>query len=108
MREKILHLLFPMGQETGSVLELFILNQLANEIPAWILIIGFILRRLVVLRQQIAAFEIKQVGRHHDKLAGQRDIQHLEGFYISEILLSNAFDGNIIDIHLILLDEIKQ
>jgi hypothetical protein len=58
--------------------------------------------------KETAAFEVNQVGRHHDKLARHLDVQRLEGLHELQILLGDPFEGNVVDIHLVPFDQIKK
>src|SRR5262249_1044013 len=66
------------------------------------------LRRLLVNWQEASAFQVNEVCRHHDKFARQLDVQFFERLKILEVLAGDAFEPDIVNIDLILLDEIKK
>ena len=96
------------AEETGGVLEFFILDELADELPARIVFLGVLLRRLVHAWQERPAFQIHQVGGHHDELGSEVDVEQLEGVDVVEILAGDALDGNGMDVHLVLFDEVEE
>src|SRR4030095_13258102 len=59
-------------------------------------------------RQQAAAFKVNEVCRHHDEFAGKFDIELLESLKIFEVLASDALDGNVVDVDLVLFNQVKQ
>ena len=46
-------------------------------------------------RQQAAAFQVNEIGRHHDEFAGKLDIQFFECLKIFEVLASDALNPNL-------------
>ena len=58
--------------------------------------------------QEAAAFQVNKVGRHHDKFAGQLDVQLFERLEILQVLTGDAFERDIVNVDLILFDEIKK
>ena len=97
-----------MSQKLGGILEFLVLDELPDQLPARILLIGVIFRRLLRLREQFATLDVHQIGRHDDELAGQLHVEHLEGVDVVEILLRDALNGHIINTDFIFLDEIQQ
>src|ERR1700674_5235682 len=91
-----------------GILEFLVLNQLSDQIPARILFLCLFVRRLLVDRQEISAFDVDQVRCHDDELSGDLKVQHPKGFQILKILAGDSFNRNIVDINLILLDKIEQ
>ena len=89
-------------------LELFVFDQLADQVPARIIFLGIFFRRLLIDRQQAAAFQIDQVRRHDDELARDVDVQFLERLEIFEVLARDPLERDIVDIELVALDQIKQ
>ena len=99
---------FAQREEAGGVLEFLVFDELADEFPARIVLLGVFFRRLVDAREQGPAFQIHQVGGHHDELGGEVDVEELEGVDVVEILAGDALDGDGMDVHLVLLDEVEQ
>src|ERR1700730_10587625 len=95
-------------QLKGGILELLILDQLSDQIPARILFLCFFIRWLLVDRQEIAALDVNEVRRHDDELSGDLKVQHPKSFEILKILAGDAFDRNIVNIDLVLLDQVEQ
>ena len=63
---------------------------------------------MLIDRQQAAAFQVNEICRHNDELASEFDIQLLERLKIFEVLASDAFKRNVIDVDLILFNQVKQ
>ena len=76
-------------------------------IAARVVFLGVFLRRLVHAWQERPAFQIHQVGGHHDELGREVDVEQLEGVDVVEILAGDALDGNGMDVHLVLFDEVE-
>src|SRR6266513_4635397 len=95
-------------QLRGGFLEFFVFDQLADQVPARIVLLRVFLRRLLIEGKQAAALEINQIGRHHDELAGNIDLQFLESLEVFEVLPRDPFDRNIGNIDLVSLDQVKQ
>ena len=95
-------------QLRGGFLELFVFNQLPDQLPARIIFFCFLLRRLLIHWKQAAALDIEKVRRHDDEFAGHIDIQFLEGLQIFEVLPGDALDRDVVDVELIALDQIEQ
>ena len=92
----------------GGVLELFILDELPDQLPARILLFHLGIRRLLMDGQQAAALDVDEIGRHHDKLAGHIDVQDFEGADVFEILFRDPLNGNGMNVHLVLFDQVKE
>jgi len=58
--------------------------------------------------QQHCRFYLHQSGGHHQEITGQIDIEALEHFDVSDVLLGYPGDGNIVNIDLLLLDQIQE
>src|SRR3984885_790632 len=98
----------PVMKLECRVLELFILDQLPDQIPARIFFFGLFIRGLLVDRKEISALDVDQIRRHHDKLSGNLKVQHPKCFQILEVMAGNPFDRNIVNIDLILPDQVEQ
>src|SRR5437773_10461432 len=89
-------------------LELFVFDQLPDQFPARIVLLRFFLGWLLIDRKQAAALDVKKVRRHDDEFAGHVDVQFLERLQILEVLPGDALDGDVVDVELVALDQIKQ
>ena len=69
-------------QLRGRFLELLVFDQLPDQIPARIVFFGIFVRRLLIDRQQAAAFQINQIRRHDDEFARDVDVQFLKSLEI--------------------------
>src|ERR1700751_6141186 len=58
--------------------------------------------------QKIAALDINQVRRHHDKFSGDLKVKHPKSIEILKVLAGDSFDRNVVDVDLILPDKIEQ
>jgi len=99
---------FPEGEESGGVFEFFVFDELTDEFPAWIVILGIFFGWLIDAREEGPAFQIHQVCRHDDELGSEVDVEQFEGVDVIEILPRDALDGNSMNVHLILFDEVEQ
>ena len=61
-------------QKYGSLFELLVFDQLADEIPARIVIFRFFLRRLQIRRKQAATLEVEEVRGHRHEFSSDIDI----------------------------------
>src|SRR5437870_2086770 len=95
-------------QLRSRFLELLVFDQLADQVPAWVVLFGILLRRLLIKWEQTAALEINQIGRHDDELARDVDLQFLESLEILEVLARDSFDRNIVNIDFVAFDQVKQ
>ena len=62
----------------------------------------------MIKRKEAAAFEINEIRRHNDELARKVDLQFLEGLEIFQVLAGDSFEGNVVDVDLVALDQVKQ
>ena len=96
------------AQKSRRILEFLVLDQLPDQVPSRVVFLGVGFRGLLGARQQCAAFQVHEIGRHDDKLGGQVDVEQFEGVDVIEILAGNALNGNGLDVHLILFDQVKK
>jgi hypothetical protein len=93
-------------QQLCRRLELLVLQQPADQGVARIL---FRLRLLGVLpRQQHLRLDMDQRRGHHQEFAHDVQIQLLHHDDVIEVLLRDERDGNVVDVHLVLLNEVDQ
>src|SRR5205807_3753580 len=95
-------------QLRSGLFELLVFDQLANQIPARIVLFGIFLRRLLIERKQAAALQINEIRCHDHELARDVDLQLFESLEIFKILARDSFDRNIVNIDLVALDQVKQ
>ena len=91
-----------------SFLEFLIFDQLPNEIPARIVILRFFIRRLQINWKQAATLEVEEIRCHDHEFTGHIDIQFLECLEILEVLGGDALNRDVIDVHLVPLNQVKQ
>lgn len=70
---------FAKGEEAGGIFEFFVFDELADQFPAWIIILDVLLGRLFAARQKGPGFQIHQIGCHDDELGSEINVQELEG-----------------------------
>ena len=93
-------------QQLGRGLELLVLEQPADERLARILF--RILLRGIGPRQQHARLDVNQRRGHHEELPRDVEVQLLHQVEVVEVLLGDERDRNVVDVHLVLLDEVEQ
>ena len=90
-----------------GVLEFFVLQEALDQFFARIS--GLLFRSgQGIGREQHFGFDVNQRGGHVDEFGGDVDVLHFELVQVVEILRSDFRDLNIVDIHFLLLDEVKQ
>ena len=99
---------FAFPEKLSRFLEFFILDELSNQIPARIVFVVKILRRLDVFGQHHPAFDVTEVRRHDEKFTGQSDVQHFESIDVLHVLIGDSFDGDVVNIDLVAFHEIKE
>src|SRR6185437_16725230 len=88
------------------ILELAILDQLLHEFAARVGdIVGFFES---TRRQKHPALDFHQGRGHHNEIAGQFHVEYLQQLQVFEELLGEGGDGNVEDIDLVPLDEVKE
>lgn len=80
---------------------------MANEFPTWIIFLDVFFRGLLVAREKGSGFQIHQIGCHHNELGSEVDVEEFEGIDVIEVLLGDFFDGNRLDIQLVLFDKVE-
>ena len=63
---------------------------------------------LLVGGQQHAALDVHQRRRHHEELAGDFEVEHLHDRQILHVLVRDPLDRDVVNVHLLLLDEVEQ
>ena len=99
---------FALRELSRRVLEFFVFQELPDQVPARIVLLRLLLRRLHMRGEQRAAFDVDEVRSHDDEFARDFEIEHLEGVHEFEVLLRDPLDGDVVNIDLIFLDEVEQ
>ncbi len=100
-----------LGDAGGGVLELLVLDELVDELPARIelLVLDCVgVDGLLVLGQEHPAFDLHERGGHDEELAGQLELELAHGVEGVEVLRGDLLDGDVVDIELVLADEEQQ
>ena len=98
---------FSLPQLAGRFLELSVLDQLPNKLPLGILLLN-LLGRSILNGEKSPTLEIQQSGRHDQKFPCNRQIFLPHLIQPGKILFGQLFQTNIVDIHLLLLDQVQQ
>jgi hypothetical protein len=89
----------------GHALVHLILQKAGHQLCPGILLLALL---ICLGRKQHPGLNIDQSGCHYQKLADQVQILGLHVVYIVQILLRYEHNGDIVDTHLVLLDEMEQ
>ena len=93
----------------GGVLELLVFDELADEVPAGVVVVLLLLAGgEVVLGEEGAALDIHEVGGHDDELGGEFDVEHPEGLDVGEVAGGDFFEGDGVDVEFLLFDEVEE
>ena len=92
-------------EQLRGILEFFVFEQAVDELVARVRLVGGQQR---VHWQQHFGFDVDQSGGHVDEIGGDVYIEFFELVQVVEILLGDFGDGDVVDVHLLLADEIKQ
>ena len=92
-------------EQLRGILEFFVFEQAVDEFVARVRLVGGQQR---VHRQEQFGFDVNQRGSHVDEVGGDVYVERFELVKVVEILLGDFGDGNIVDVHLLLADEIEQ
>ena len=93
----------------GSILELFVFDQLPDQLPAWVLTLVFALGlHLLLDGQELAALDVHQRRRHDHELAGNFEVQQPHRFDVLDELRCQLGEIHLINVHLLLFDQIKE
>src|SRR6185369_12053459 len=108
-RENIFLFAFAHLQFGGGVLEFFVFDELADEFPTRIFALVFALDDdLLVYGQQFAALDIHERRGHHEKLAGDLQVELAHEVNVRDELRGELGEVDLVNVHLLLLDEIEQ
>ena len=95
-------------QQAGRGLELLVLEQPTHQRIARIFGDVLVACRRLRARQQHFRLDVDKGCGHHQKLAGEIEIQLLHQLDRFEVLCGDERDGDIVDVQLVFLDEVKQ
>ena len=100
---------FQFLQTRRRVLELLVLDKLADEFPTRVFaVVLFFDRDLLIDGQQLAALDVHERGSHDEKLAGDVEVELAHDLDVLDELRSERGKVDLVDVHFLLLDEIKQ
>ncbi len=108
MGEAALLLQLADGEEAGSILKFLVFDELADQLPARVIVLRVLFGRLLGAGEEGAGLEIHQVGGHDDELGGEVDVEELESVDVIEILLGDPFYRDRLDVEFVLFDEVKE
>ncbi len=96
-------------QAGGGVLEFLVFHQLADEFPARVFALLLALDlHLLVHRQQLATFDVHERRGHHEKFAGNLQIELPHEIDVFDELRGEFGEVDFVNVHLLLLDQIKE
>jgi hypothetical protein len=97
-----------LAEMSGGVLEFLIFDELTHQLPAGIFLLRLFFRWLHAHREQAAALDVDEVRRHDHETRPRLEIERLERVHELQVLLRDPLDRDVVDIHLILLDEVEE
>ena len=106
LRPHVLFDLLLLVEKLRGVLEFFVFDQAMHQLVARVLLLFGAGQR--VGRQQHFRLDVDQRRGHVDEVGRDVDIELFELVEVVEILLGDFGDGNIVDVHLLLADQIEQ
>ena len=95
----------------GGFLEFFVLEELVDEFPPRIhgvVVIGAVIHGGVAAGKEETALNLHQGSGHDEELAGDLEVELLQGAQDIEVLFGDRLDGDVIDIDLVFPDEEKE
>ena len=99
---------FLVVQHLGGGLELLVLEQAPHQRVARIFFVRRIAGRGLGPRQQHLALDVDQRRRHHQEFAGDVEVELLHQVQVLEVLLGDDRDLDVVDVHLVLLDQMNE
>ena len=100
--------LLALVQQLGGRLELLVLEQPAHQRVARIFLLALDAGRRFRPRQQHLRLDVNERRGHHEELAGDVEVELLHQLDRVEVLLRDERDRDVVDVHLVLLDEVQQ
>jgi hypothetical protein len=95
-------------QQLRGGLELLVLEEAPHERIARIFFVHWIAGGGFRPRQQELALDVDERRRHHQELAGDVQVELLHQVEIFEVLLGDDRNLDVVDVHLVLLDQMNQ
>ena len=95
-------------QQLGGGLEFLVLEQPPDQRIARIFLVVGIAGGGLGPRQQHPALDVDQRRRHHQELAGDVEVELLHQVEVLEVLLGDQRDRDVVDVHLVLLDQMNE
>ena len=100
--------LLPLVQQSRSRFVLLVLEQPPYERITRIFLVPLDAGGGLRPRQQHPRLDVDERGGHHKELACDVQVQLLHQMERIQVLLCDERDGNVVDVHLVLPDEVKQ
>ena len=100
--------LLALVQELGGRLELLMLEQTPHQPVARIFFLAFNARRRFRAGQEHLRLDVDERRGHDEIVAGDVEVELLHQADRVEVLLRDERDRDIVDVHLVLLDEVQQ
>ncbi len=95
-------------EQLGGRLVLLVLEEAPHERFARILLKALVVLGGIGTRQQHARLDVDEGRRHHEELSRDVEIQLLHQRDEAEVLLGDERDGDVVDVHLVLANEVDQ
>ena len=96
-------------QLRGGVFELFVFDELADQLPARVFLLLVALGLdLLVHRQQFAALDIHERRGHHEKLAGDFEVELAHQLDVLDELRGDLRQVDLVNVHLLLFHQVKE
>ena len=100
--------LFALVEQAGGGFVFLVLEEAADERVARIFFFALDAGGGFGPRQQHLRLDVNQRRRHHEVLARDVEVHLLHQLDGLEVLRGDERDGDVVDVHLVLLDEVKQ
>jgi hypothetical protein len=116
-REPLPPVLRPTLERVGRVAVPLVLEELTHQFAAGVFRLAplarGVARRGVLSRHEHPRLDLHQRGGHDEELARRVDVDaarpvHLDATHVLEILVRDRSDGDVVQVHLVLADEVQQ
>ena len=97
----------PLLEMRGGILELLILHELADQVPARVLLFFFQFGPLLDRQKHPALYHHERCG-HHDKLTRDVEIEHAHEGKVFHVLGGDPLDGDVVNVDLFFLDKVEK
>src|SRR6266516_4219543 len=96
-------------QLRGGVFELFVFDELADQLPARVFLLLVALGLdLLVHRQQFAALDIHERRGHHEKLTGDFEVELAHQLDVLNELRGDLRQVDLVNVHLLLFHQVQE